>query len=589
MTQPGDRPARRRSGLLSPIALLGVLVFVVAVVVAGALLARGGTQTSTTQPPSTQQTPADPGKTRARPQSLGLVERRTGSLQAPVQDAAAAAIGGNRAMLLGGLTAADISRADIRIATPRSDRPAGSLPLAVHDAAAVRLGSDVYLFGGGDGRRHADATRSSRRPPGAGVPRVVGRLPAPSSDQAAAAIGGTAYIVGGYTGSTLARHDRRVAAGHGARVWRTLPSPLRYAAVTAAGGRLVIAGGSLADGTASRAVLAFTPGHGRVRRIGRLPAPTTHAAAAALGGVVVRDRRPRRDRRTRRPARSSRSTRAPASRARPARSRRRAPTSPRSSLGGRILLAGGRGASGTAGRASLTPHRAVACRSGPARRHERVASRERLRGRRPRACSTGAARLRAAARLRPEQPERHRRRDRPAHVQGRRALRRRRAAAARRPGVRPEDALRHERPRQQPDADRPAHRQARTRRSRSTTPTTCTSRPTAATRSSSPSACTGSTSATRTPSRSTTRSPFPCAGVDHMDFSADGSYLLASCEFSGQLVKVDVRTERVVGVLDAPGRRGGMPQDVKLSPDGTGLLRRRHDARTASGRSTATA
>ena len=32
----------------------------------------------------------------------------------------------------------------------------------------------------------------------------------------------------------------------------------------------------------------------------------------------------------------------------------------------------------------------------------------------------------------------------------------------------------------------------------------------------------------------------PCVGVDHMDFSADGRYLLASCEFSGQLVKVDV-------------------------------------------------
>jgi hypothetical protein len=30
----------------------------------------------------------------------------------------------------------------------------------------------------------------------------------------------------------------------------------------------------------------------------------------------------------------------------------------------------------------------------------------------------------------------------------------------------------------------------------------------------------------------------PCAGVDHMDFSADGTYLIASCEFSGQLVKV---------------------------------------------------
>ncbi len=29
----------------------------------------------------------------------------------------------------------------------------------------------------------------------------------------------------------------------------------------------------------------------------------------------------------------------------------------------------------------------------------------------------------------------------------------------------------------------------------------------------------------------------PCKGVDHLDFSADGSYLLASCEFSGAMVR----------------------------------------------------
>lgn len=60
----------------------------------------------------------------------------------------------------------------------------------------------------------------------------------------------------------------------------------------------------------------------------------------------------------------------------------------------------------------------------------------------------------------------------------------------------------------------------------------------------------------------------PCAGVDHMDFSADGRYLLASCEFSGRIVKVDVRRESVVGVLTLPDGGAGMPQDVKLAPDG---------------------
>jgi DNA-binding beta-propeller fold protein YncE len=51
-----------------------------------------------------------------------------------------------------------------------------------------------------------------------------------------------------------------------------------------------------------------------------------------------------------------------------------------------------------------------------------------------------------------------------------------------------------------------------------------------------------------------------------MDFTASGRYALASCEFSGQMVVVDIEAERVVGKLTL--RRTAMPQDVKLSPDG---------------------
>lgn len=61
--------------------------------------------------------------------------------------------------------------------------------------------------------------------------------------------------------------------------------------------------------------------------------------------------------------------------------------------------------------------------------------------------------------------------------------------------------------------------------------------------------------------------PVPCVGIDHMDFSAAGGYALASCEFSGQLVRIDVRRPRVLGALLLPA--GGSPQDVKLSPDGS--------------------
>lgn len=63
--------------------------------------------------------------------------------------------------------------------------------------------------------------------------------------------------------------------------------------------------------------------------------------------------------------------------------------------------------------------------------------------------------------------------------------------------------------------------------------------------------------------------PVPdCAGIDHMDFTADGRYALASCEFIGRMMVFDVAERREITVIDLPGGRSGKPQDVKLSPDG---------------------
>lgn len=59
----------------------------------------------------------------------------------------------------------------------------------------------------------------------------------------------------------------------------------------------------------------------------------------------------------------------------------------------------------------------------------------------------------------------------------------------------------------------------------------------------------------------------PCAGVNHADFSPDGSYFIASCEFSGQLLKVDTTKHTLLGVIDL--EKGAMPQDVKISPNGS--------------------
>jgi len=57
-----------------------------------------------------------------------------------------------------------------------------------------------------------------------------------------------------------------------------------------------------------------------------------------------------------------------------------------------------------------------------------------------------------------------------------------------------------------------------------------------------------------------------CAGINHADFTANGRFMLVSCEFAPRMIVVDVPKERVVKVV--PLRPRASPQDVKLSADG---------------------
>src|SRR5436190_8605002 len=87
-----------------------------------------------------------------------------------------------------------------------------------------------------------------------------------------------------------------------------------------------------------------------------------------------------------------------------------------------------------------------------------------------------------------------------------------------------------------------------------------------------------------------------CSGVNHADFSIDGKYAIFTCEFGGGgLIKVDLVERKIVGRLNLDRSRtnlitqaelglpdeqaldaafcgvrpgGGMPQDIRVSPDG---------------------
>ena len=79
-----------------------------------------------------------------------------------------------------------------------------------------------------------------------------------------------------------------------------------------------------------------------------------------------------------------------------------------------------------------------------------------------------------------------------------------------------------------------------------------------------------------------------CAGINHADFSIDGTFAIFTCEFSGTIAKIDLVKRKVLGhtQMIQPGRptkivKGpdgkdeiicttwkGMPQDIRASPDG---------------------
>ena len=88
-----------------------------------------------------------------------------------------------------------------------------------------------------------------------------------------------------------------------------------------------------------------------------------------------------------------------------------------------------------------------------------------------------------------------------------------------------------------------------------------------------------------------------CPGINHADFSIDGKYAIFTCEFSGTVVKIDLVNRKVAGYLQLkmpatrfkeqpaaprakPGQvwepgateictvTKGMPQDIRVSPDG---------------------
>ncbi len=96
------------------------------------------------------------------------------------------------------------------------------------------------------------------------------------------------FLVGGYDGSSVRATTISTTNGTDFQVLGDLPTPVRYPAVAALGGRVYAIGGTTtgnASGAVS-AVQALDPTTGTVRAVGTLPFAVTDAVAATIGGRI---------------------------------------------------------------------------------------------------------------------------------------------------------------------------------------------------------------------------------------------------------------------------------------------------------------
>lgn len=63
-----------------------------------------------------------------------------------------------------------------------------------------------------------------------------------------------------------------------------------------------------------------------------------------------------------------------------------------------------------------------------------------------------------------------------------------------------------------------------------------------------------------------------CAGINHMDYTRDGKTMLFSCEFANRMLAIDPATGRELRTFDLHRSAHGMPQDTRLTPDGSAFL-----------------
>ncbi len=244
------------------------------------LAACGSSSSGTHSTGATTDHPADQRPVHKRAPAVALRPSATLSMPAAREGTATALVGGNGVFVSGGLSAADQSTSTVFRIDPRGGASiAAPLPSPIHDAAAAEISGRLLVFGGG---QFEGSNRIVQVLPG--PPRQIGTLPQALSDLDAAAIGSQAYVAGGWNGSQTNPEIFATQADGAITPVGKLPIGVRYPAVGALAGRLIVAGGETSAGTPTSIASIFDPTTHRVTRLPDLPVPTDHAAGAVLNG-----------------------------------------------------------------------------------------------------------------------------------------------------------------------------------------------------------------------------------------------------------------------------------------------------------------
>ena len=217
------------------------IALVVALVSAGAAACSGGGGGGNDASSTTATTTGAATATTAPAAGIRAVNA-SWTLPAPVAREVVVA-SGSEFTVVGGLDATKFSTASIVTVDPATgaSRTGGTLSEAVHDAAGVRSGGRILVFGGGGPSENGTADVQAVPTTGAGT--VVGTLPAPRSDHVAVHVGNTTYVLGGYDGAAIVPGVLATSDGVTFTKAGSLPVPVRYPAVAVVGKAIYLFGG----------------------------------------------------------------------------------------------------------------------------------------------------------------------------------------------------------------------------------------------------------------------------------------------------------------------------------------------------------